>query len=128
MRFWLIALTPLLALSAWADEKPRILPIETYSQKQLLKNWALSICFYGITKDQATKDDASSTASAYIEFGHQQMQVYHELGKLVKEFIAKKYDGSIPSDFNTMKCIDLYHSKELDQLVNKLLKTKFEPE
>jgi len=84
--------------------------------------------FGAITKDQATKADASSTASAYLEFGHQQMQVYQALRKLVDEFAAKTYSGSIPSEFNTMKCIDLYHSKELDRPVTQLLKTKFEPE
>jgi hypothetical protein len=128
MKRALMAAALVFALPAWAGDKPQPRPIETYSQKELLKNWALSTCFYDIAQDQATKDDASTTASAYLQFGHQQMQVYHELGKLVDEFVAKKYGGSVPSEYNTMKCIDLYHSKELDRLVTRLLKTKFEPE
>ena len=38
--------------------------------------------------------------------------------------MSKPYGGSIKSDFNTMKCIDLFHSKELDQFINKVTRPK----
>ncbi|MET3134041.1 hypothetical protein AAKU55_004335 [Oxalobacteraceae bacterium GrIS 1.11] len=95
---------------------------ESYSQRNLLKNWALSACLAINAKDAATKADASATASAYMEFGRQRIEAYDELRKLAEKYATLSYSGSIPSEFNTMKCIDLFHSGELDRLVTKLTK------
>ena len=97
---------------------------ETYSQRELLKNWALCACLAAVTKDAATRADIGATASAYLQFGQQPIEAYHELQKLAKKWAAKEYSGSIPSEFNTMKCIDMYHSRELDKLVTKLEKKR----
>lgn len=94
----------------------------TYSQKTLLKNWALSICLAQVTQDERTTKDAGSTASAYMEFGKQDLVVYDELRTLVTKYVARRYSGSVPSEFNTMKCIDLFHSKELDRLTTKAVR------
>ena len=86
MKFTIVAaITALLTLPAIADNVTMYSTPMTdkYSQKELMKNWALSDCFYAIAKDSKTKQDASETASAYAEFGHSQIQTYHELQKLV---------------------------------------------
>ena len=97
---------------------------ETYSQKTLLKNWALSVCLAKIAKDAVAREDANATASAYLEFGQQPLEAYEELGKLAERYANRKYGGMVKSDFNTMKCIDLFHSKELDRLAGKLSRTR----
>ena len=95
---------------------------ETYSQKTLLKNWALSVCLAKISKDPSAKEDANATASAYLEFGHQRIEVYDALRDIAERYANRRYSGSIKSEFNTMKCIDLFHSKELDSLVKRYAK------
>lgn len=90
-----------------------------YTQKTLLKNWALSICLAQVAQDERTAKDAGSTAGAYLEFGKQDLAVYDELRALVAKYVDLKYGGSVQSEFNTMKCIDLFHSKELDRLTTK---------
>jgi len=95
--------------------------IRSYSQKTLLKNWALSRCLAQVAVGSAEKDDANATAGAYLEFGKQPLEAYEELGRLVDEYAGRAYRGSIESSFNTMKCIDLFHSRELDRLTDKLL-------
>ena len=95
-----------------------------YDQKTLLKNWALSRCFAQIAKDDKTAEDAGITASAYLEFGHQGIEAYDELRALVAKYKNLKYDGSVKSEYNTMKCIDLFHSKELDRLTTKLVRRR----
>ncbi|SAI70871.1 Uncharacterised protein [Bordetella ansorpii] len=98
--------------------------IDTYSQKTLLKNWALSVCLATVAKHPEERDDANKTASAYMEFGHQTVEDYDKLRKLAQSFAARTYGGSVDSEFNTMKCIDLLHSKELDKLTGSLAKRK----
>ena len=99
-------------------------PGEKYSQKMLLKNWALSVCLAEIAQDEKTRTDASETASAYLEFGGQPIEAYDLLAALAKKYAKLKYGSAIKSELNAMKCIDLFHSKELDQLANKLVKQK----
>lgn len=93
-----------------------------YSQRELLKNWALSACLATIAKSPADRDDANATASAYLEFGNQPIEAYQALGKLVERYAGRTYSGSIASEFNTMKCIDLYHSDALESLVETWVK------
>jgi hypothetical protein len=40
-------------------------------------------------------------------------------GALVNEFMINRHGGSVPSSYNTLKCIDLFQSKELESLVKK---------
>lgn len=91
-------------------------------QKILLKNWTLSRCLAQVYTDTKTKDDANATAAAYLEAGRQSIDSYESLDALIKKYVNKKYSGSIKSEFNTMKCIDLLNSKELDSLSSKLIK------
>jgi len=93
---------------------------QTYSQRDLLKNWAFSACLAAVSKDAATKADANAAAGAYLEFGRQGIEAYNELHKLVETYAARRYAGSTGAEYNTMKCIDLLHSAELDKLATKL--------
>jgi hypothetical protein len=93
-----------------------------YSQKLLLKNWALSACLSIVATDDVARADANATAGAYLEYGHQPIEAYEELRKLAEQFAGRQYSGSVPSRFNTMKCIDLFHSRALDRLTAKWLR------
>jgi hypothetical protein len=91
----------------------------SYSQKTLMKNWALSRCLGQVYGDGKATEDANASASAYLEFGRQPIEAYEALSVVIGKYANKKYAGSLRSDFNTMKCIDLFHSKELDELSSK---------
>jgi hypothetical protein len=95
-----------------------------YSQKTLLKSWALSRCLGQVYSDPKTKEDANATASAYLEFGRQPVEAYDVLSELVNKYANQRYTGSVKSEFNTMKCIDLFHSRELEELTGRLSKGK----
>lgn len=97
---------------------------EHYSQEMLLKNWALSRCLAKTYDNEKVRDDANATASAYLEYGKQSIETYNQLDELVDKYVNLAYGGSVKSDFNTMKCIDLYHSKELQKMVLTALKNK----
>lgn len=94
----------------------------SYSQKDLLKNWALSTCLATVATDPALRADANATASAYMEFGHQAPEAYAALRELAENYAARRYSGSVEGRFDTMKCIDLFHSRELNSLATRLAK------
>ena len=90
-----------------------------YSEQVLLKNWALSRCIGTAFANAEIKQDAFNSASGYLEYGHVPIEAYEEVSKLISVFLARKYSGSIPGTFHTMECLDLFHSKALDGVVQK---------
>ncbi len=112
-----------LARPAPADaERPNANATASYPQKTLLKNWAVSVCLAKVAKTQEAKDDANATASAYMEFGKLPIEDYEPLRELADRYSKRTYGGAVQSEFNTMKCIDLMHSKELDALTARLVR------
>jgi hypothetical protein len=86
-------------------------------QKMLLKKWALSRCLAKASADSPAGDDAAKTAAAYLERGTVGIEVYEKLEVLAGSYLEREYTGSVKNSYNTMKCLDLYDSDELDRLV-----------
>ena len=90
-----------------------------YSPGEYLKNFALSICISdGYKSDEVVKDSLAA-AGGYVELGSFPIEAYEEAAALGKRFLAKEYLGIHGEKLILMKCIDLFHSKELDQVVTK---------
>lgn len=93
-----------------------------YTPEQYLKNYAVSACIAGGYASSAeVADDAKAAAGGYLELGSFDIEAYNEAAALAKTYLSKHYvshndSGKTPS-LTLMKCIDLYHSKELEQLV-----------
>ena len=102
--------------------KPTVAATASYSQKTLLKNWAVSVCLAKVAKTPEAKEDANAAASAYMEFGKQPIEAYEPLRELADSYSKRVYGGAVQSEFNTMKCLDLMHSKELETLATRLSK------
>ena len=91
--------------------------IHALSTKDLLKNWALSTCLSLAAKDISDRNDAAFSAGLYARQEYQPAAVLSPLENLAKIYVAKQYsDGITDTEYNTLKCIDLYNSKTLDEL------------
>ncbi len=90
-----------------------------YTPIQHLKNFALSSCLYGGYADAEIKRDALASLRGYKEFGSLSIDAYNAAAKLSDQFLAKNYVGEGGEKLTVMKCIDLFHSKELEQLAQK---------
>jgi hypothetical protein len=85
----------------------------------ILKDWTLSRCIAKAAKDENFGNDASKTAAAFLERGAAEITTYEKLDTLVDAFLARRYSGSVKGEYNTLKCIALYHSHELDDAVRR---------
>jgi hypothetical protein len=92
---------------------------QSYSQATLLQNWVLSRCLAKAYPSKVAKEDAQLTASAYLEFGNVPIEAYDEGERLVDQYLQRHYSGVVKGPYNTMKCIDLFHGKEVAALVRK---------
>lgn len=95
---------------------------KTRPEVNALKNWALSYCIASTLEPGPAKQDALNTAGAYLEAGNQPIEAYEKATQLIKLYLAKNYTGVTSGAFNTMKCIDLYESAELDMLARDFTK------
>lgn len=69
-------------------------------------------------------DEATAAAKGYKELGSLDIDAYNEALALTPEFLSKEYLSERGKKLTLMKCIDLYHSKELDRLARKYAKKK----
>jgi hypothetical protein len=83
----------------------------------ILKDWALSRCLAKAAKDENFGNDAAKTAAAFLERGTAEMTTYEKVETLIDTFLARRYSGSVKGEYKTMKCIDLYHSRDLDDSI-----------
>jgi hypothetical protein len=117
-KFKLLVALALLAAPSSVDAKDTDVRVE-YSAVQYLKNFALSVCISDGYKSEEVVKDSSDAAGGYLEFGGFPMEAYEEAEALGKKYLAREYKSIHGEKLTLMKCIDLFHSKELDQLARK---------
>lgn len=95
-----------------------------YSPSQHLKNYALSACIAGGYQSSEVVNDATAAANGYKELGSLEIDAYNEALALIKKFLDRDYASASGEKLVLMKCIDLFHSKELDRLVQRYRKKR----
>jgi hypothetical protein len=95
-----------------------------YSAKDYFKNYALSSCIADGFQSKGTKADAMAAASGYLELGDYPLEAHTEATILGRKFLKKTYKSISGADLTLMKCIDFYHSKELESIATKYQNAK----
>lgn len=104
-------------LVALATSRAQATPPTPYTPAQQLKNFALSTCLARGFADPALRREAQAAAGAYVEFGSHGPDDYQHAIQLTDTFLARPYQAkNSKSDLTVMKCVDLFHSPELDAL------------
>jgi hypothetical protein len=101
--------------------------LKTYdNQVKLFKYWALARCGATLSKQAgsaALEEDWSNTAAAYLEYSTVPLEANEAAQALVEKFLkATTRSGSTGGSYESMKCIDLLNSKELDALASQYIK------
>jgi hypothetical protein len=109
----LVILVSLLLISC---SNVKAAPSSLEKEKKIYKSWVLSRCLSTIQSTDQEKQDALNSASAYLEQSSLPVEAFTNALPLITEFISKDYRGSIQGSFNTMKCVDLFYSDELNRL------------
>jgi hypothetical protein len=84
-----------------------------------LKNHAFAVCIAkGLGPGEAA-DKAGAAAREYVEHGTFPIEAYTEAAQLSQTFLARDYKNIYGDDLVFIKCLDFYHSVELDRLARK---------
>lgn len=111
----------LLAASSFVHAEDAGSPVP-YSAAENLRNFALSVCISDGYQSEEVVKDSRAAAGGYLELGGFPIEAYEEAASLGKKFLAKDYRGKRGEKLTLMKCIDLIHSKELEQIIRKYSK------
>ena len=88
------------------------------------KDRALASCISEVYKGSPAGDDANISTSAFLEWTYYD----EDKGNLATDQLVEKYlrrdytnpmEGYAGAKFNLLKCLDMYHSQELDEQVRK---------
>jgi len=126
-----IALTTVMAASTcYAQNSQQASPqaaARTYAQNY--KDMVLATCITTAYKrDKEAAADAGSSVSALRDWAYYDLEKAPDAIKaLVEEYLARDYHNPIVESevkgvrFDFLKCLDLYHSKALDEQVKQLV-------
>nr|WP_235600636.1 T6SS amidase immunity protein Tai4 family protein [Serratia rubidaea] len=84
-----------------------------------LKNYAISVCIAKGYSATEVKNDAAAAARGYSEFGEYSLEAHSAVRNLAQQFLARHYGSMSGEPMTLAKCIDLYHSRELDSIIEK---------
>lgn len=129
------AMAGLLALSANETHArtPETPAAATRSSTSNFKDMVLSICISRSLQGHAAADAAGS-AHALVEWTRYDAEkAPEEIDRLVNRFLARNYRNPLgehegpEAEFNLLKCLDLYHSRELDSLSKRVVLPEIKP-
>lgn len=88
------------------------------------KDRALGVCISAAYEGSAAGNDASVTTSAFLEWTYYDFEKANPaVDRLAEKYLRRNYanpvEGYAGAEFKLLKCLDMYHSKELNDLVRK---------
>lgn len=113
--FTMCCVLSILTTTCYADASTR----RQYTPVQYLKNYALSACISEGYQSKEVINDAVAAANGYKELGSLDIDAYNEVAALIPKFLSKNYMSQSGEKLIIMKCIDFFHSKELNRLARK---------
>ena len=87
--------------------------------KQHFKNYALCTCVADGFEAQEVISEAAAAARGYLELGSLPLEAHTEATKLGRQFLKKEYKSKYGAQLIIMKCLDYFHSDELERLYQK---------
>ena len=90
-----------------------------YSASDYFKNYALSACISDGFQSAEVSADAAAAARGYLELGDLPLEAHTEATLLGRQYLKKEYKSHSESNLTLMKCIDFYHSIELENIIKK---------
>ena len=84
-----------------------------------LKNYALTACIAKGLGSGPASQKAAAAAREYLEHGGLPIEAYTEAVKLSSSFLAKPYSNIKGEDLIFIKCLELYNSDALSNIVRK---------
>lgn len=87
------------------------------------KDRALAYCIAQAYKNSSAGQDAAKTGGIFLDWTYYDLSANSAIDTLIEQYLRRDYstptEGYLNAEFALLKCIDMRHSPELDELVRK---------
>jgi Type VI secretion system (T6SS), amidase immunity protein len=90
---------------------------EARSAEDSAKDWALLRCLGHGASSAKMRRDYFASAGAIFQRSQIAVERFNELDALAQQFVGRKYGGTLNVRYNGLKCVNFYHSRELQSMV-----------
>ena len=84
------------------------------------KKYAVAYCLSNSYPNSEFSEDSVYVSGAYLQKGDFGLDMYEEIREFVSSYRKKRYLSKHDRNLNIMQCIDLYESKDLEQLIGEI--------
>ncbi len=93
--------------------------VNSFSQQQMFSNWAQNRCIGKIADSESLKNDAKVSASAWLEASNVPAEFFEEADKAIDNQLQEKIGGSLPGEYQILKCTLIANSEAIHKIYGK---------
>ena len=109
-----------LLVITFSDVSAQTLPeVNSFSQQQIFSNWVQNRCIGKIADGESLKSDAKVSASAWLEASNVSAELFEEADKAIDNQLKEKIGGSLPGEYQVLKCTLIANSEVINKIYGK---------
>lgn len=93
--------------------------VNSFSQQQIFSNWVQNRCIGKIADGESLKNDAKASASAWFEASNVSAELFEEADKAIDNQLKEKIGGSLPGEYQVLKCTLIANSEVINKIYGK---------
>ena len=93
--------------------------VNSFSQQQMFSNWVQNRCIGKIADSESLKNDAKVSASAWLEASNVPAELFEEADKTIDHQLQEKIGGSLPGEYQVLKCTLIANSEAINNIYGK---------
>ncbi|WP_336851849.1 T6SS amidase immunity protein Tai4 family protein [Pseudescherichia vulneris] len=93
--------------------------VNSFSQKRIFSNWVQNRCIGKIADSESLKNDAMVSAAAWLEASNVSAELFEEADKTIDNQLQEKIGGSLPGEYQVLKCTLIANSEAINKIYDK---------
>lgn len=93
--------------------------VNSFSQQGIFNNWVQNRCISKIADSESLKNDAMVSAAAWLEASNVPAELFEEADKTIDNQLQEKIGGSLPGEYQVLKCTLIANSEAINKIYDK---------
>ncbi|STQ61298.1 T6SS amidase immunity protein Tai4 family protein [Pseudescherichia vulneris] len=93
--------------------------VNSFSQQEIFSNWVQNRCISKIADSESLKNDAMVSAAAWLEASNVSTELFEEADKTIDNQLQEKIGGSLPGEYQVLKCTLIANSEAINKIYDK---------
>lgn len=93
--------------------------VNSFSQQEIFSNWVQNRCISKIADSESLKNDAMVSTAAWLEASNVSAELFEEADKTIDNQLQEKIGGSLPGEYQVLKCTLIANSEAINKIYDK---------